>query len=138
MKEWIIIALLGIGPILWMIGGTGYKWARRIVYPIAAAILAVLFGARILNAAVMGLLLAAVLTLPYGDRTSWPVRIIVFTSYAIPSWAIHFLWWMPLLTGAVLTLVMLASRRLNFVTHKIWEGSAGFVQSASIVMAMLA
>ena len=138
MREWIGMALLGLGPILWMIGGSGPKWVRRIAYPIVVAFLAVLLGIGILRSVLAGFLLAVVLTLPYGDKSSWPVRVTVFASYGIPSWAIHFLWWMPILTGITITLIALASRKFNFVTHKIFEGACGFIQSATIVMAMLA
>lgn len=76
--------------------------------------------------------------LPYGDRTPWPVKVLVFGSIGLPVLAINpSAWWMILIPAVILSGLMWASRKWNFVTWKIWEGAAGFTQAAVIVMAAL-
>jgi len=78
--------------------------------------------------------------LGYGDRTPWPLKMLVFASYAVPAWAISRTgWWvMPLLCAGLLTLWMAISRRWNPFAHKLFEALAGLLQATSLVVASLA
>ena len=72
MTEWLIIALMVINVALFAIGGTGYKWAKRIVSPIINAGLVYLLGVVLWKCVVLAGLLAIATSLAYGDRTPWP------------------------------------------------------------------
>ncbi len=137
MTEPTIMLLVVSGTGLWMLGG--YRWTgwRRFVWPAVAAGLLAAGGILWVKALVIGGLLAGANALPYGDRTPWGLRVLVFASYALPSWLVAVVWWMPLVTALPLTGLMVASRRSPLVTWKLWEGAAGFLQAATLVMAAL-
>ena len=144
MREWQLISLLGIAPICWMVGGGiegvhfPLKWIRRMVWPLAAAALLVVSRTSILSAALTGLLLAAVLTLPYGDHLIWPLRILVFMVLPAPALAINLHAW-PVVLGAGIMIVGMAAatRTWNWVNHKLFESFCGFIQASTLVCAVL-
>ena len=138
MSEWRMILLLGCAPILWMAGGTWKKFWRRFVWPLFALITT---WGLISNWLVvgMGLTLIGTATLPYGDRTSWLVRFIVFTmlgAHVIWLDPIFGLWW-ALGTAIVLSAYMALSQRYNRATHKIFEFLAGGLQASGIILGVL-
>lgn len=139
MSEWVMIGLMGAGALCWPIGGTGFLPVRRFLWPGLAAILLVFGHVPLLTAAVVGLTILVTCILPYGDRTPWPVKWLVFTSYGLPvcwlDWQFG-LWW-TLGCGIVLTGLMLLSHRYNRVTHKVWEFTAGALQAIGIVLGAL-
>ena len=134
MSEWQIIALVTLGPCLWALGGTGWKPARRYVWPLAAGLL--LWRPWGIASA---LSIAATATLPYGDRTPWPMKALIFASYGLPvcwlDWRFG-LWW-ALGMGVVLACLMRLSQGHNRVSHKIFEFSCGALQSVGIVLGCL-
>lgn len=134
MPEWASITLLALGPLLWMIGGTWWKPARRFVWPAVAGGLLVATGsgwwALATTAGLVG-----VNCLPYGDKTSWGQRAATFTGYALPGLFVGGLWWVTVPLACIgLTLYMLLSRRVNAVTWKTWEALAGLLQAMSLVI----
>lgn len=137
MTEPTIMLLLVSGPGGWMLGGYRWKGWRRIVWPTLAAGLLAVSGIFWLKAVAIGGLLAFANTLPYGDRTPWALRAGVFAAYALPSWLLTILWWPPLVLAGVLTLLMAATRWKPYLTWKLWEGAAGFLQAATLVIAVL-
>ena len=76
-------------------------------------------------------------TLPYGGRTPWWARVLVFTSYALPSLAISLdLWWLRMAVCALMLILWFAlSRLVNALSHKLWEAQAGLCQAATVIMA---
>ena len=134
MSEWQIIALLTFGPCLWALGGTGWKPARRYVWPLAAGLL--LWRPWGIASA---LTIAATATLPYGDRTPWPVKALVFASYGLPVCFLDLrfgLWW-AVGMGIVISCLTLLSHRVKRVTWKIVEASMGFLQAAGLALGTL-
>ena len=133
-----MIVLMTSGPLLWMIGGTYWKGARRFVWPVLAGLM--LFGSASWWEA---LLVVAVLVgancAPYGDRTPWWLKVIVFAglgAHVIWLDTIFGIFW-ALGTGISLSLLMLLSRTYSRVTWKIWEGFSGFLQAAGIILGVL-
>jgi len=77
--------------------------------------------------------------LPYGDRTPWWLKVIVFAGLGAPVvWLdpIFGLWW-ALGTAVVLSAYMMLSQRYNRATHKIFEFIAGGLQAMGIVLGVL-
>ena len=138
MPEYKMIILLTLGPFLWCVGGTWWKPARRFVWPVLAGLM--LFGSASWWQA-LGFVAALVLAnvLPYGDRTPWRIKVIVFFAlgaHVIDLDPIFGLFW-ALGTAITLATLMLLSRTYSRVTHKVWEASAGFLQAAGIVLGVL-
>lgn len=137
MSDWLKVWLLIAAVSGWLIGGTYQKAFRRIGWPLAAAFILHLHGLgawRCLGV-YLGLMLTCVLG--YGDRTSWPNRIGVFLSYALPSFVLGLhLWWLRLaLTGGGCSLMFWLSRRFGKVDHKVFESYAGFAQASTLIIA---
>ena len=138
MSEPVMIVLMTLGPLLWCIGGTFWKPARRFIWPIIA-------GITLVGLTTWWVWLGVVLTmiasacLPYGDRTPWWLKVLVFASLGA-----HVIWldWLFGLGWAVGTAVILSaymalSHRFPRVTHKVFEGLAGFLQATGLILGVL-
>lgn len=139
MQEWTIILLLTSGVALWCIGGKTWKGYRRYVWPVVAAICSVSSGVSLVRGVLLALGLVGVNSLPYGNRTPWAVRVLVFAALPLPALILApqiAVVVIPLTTG-FLGLMMWLSKKFNFVTWKIFEGLAGLLQASSIIMAIL-
>lgn len=138
MTEPNIILLITAGTLLWPLGGYRWKGWRRFVWPVCCALSAYFSGTAILRLLAMTLTVFVATVLPYGDRTPWPVKILVFGTFALPAVVIDpSLWWFPVITATVLGVYMYLSRKYNWVAHKVWEACAGFLQAALMVLAFL-
>ena len=138
MTEWRMIVLLGSAPTLWMIGGTGFKPARRFILPGIAGVLLLSLVSWWQIAGVVGTMMVAN-CLPYGDRTPWWLKPLVFASLgAHVIWLdpIFGLWW-ALGMGIIGSCLMLLSKRFNRFTWKVVESIFGFLQAAGIILGVL-
>lgn len=137
MSEWQMIALVAGNTALFALGGTYSKIYRRYLLPVWTIIwLPMLWPWPLIGVIVT---LSAVLHLGYGERTSWPVKLAVFASYAAPA---AFLSWPVALIGGVLLACWLGtymalSHRYQWMTHKLFELLAGFLQASVLVVAVL-
>ena len=134
-----MIVLMPAGVLAWLLGGYRWKWVRRFAWPALAG------GVLLLSVAWWRALLAAltlvgVNTLPYGDHTPPWARPLVFASYALPvAWlSLTALPLSLLVCGIMLSLWMLLSRKLNWVSHKTWEGLAGLLQAIVLILGVQA
>lgn len=129
-----MIALLTLGPLCWMIGGTGWKPARRFAWPLLAT---VLLWCPV--AMPMGLTMVAVNCLPYGDRSPWWRKWLTFTALGLPTiWLddrFGFGWALGM--GVVLTAIMALSQKWGRFTHKLFEFSAGALQAMGLILGCL-
>lgn len=139
MKEWIIIGTLTLGPLLYMIGGTGFKWARRFILPLILGITAFILSESLLRGIGVWLLSTGVFHLGYGENS--PIFMRMMTLLA------HGLCLVPLIVGFNAVLIFVTplvfglgywlSRKLNFFTWKVVEGAVGFSISCSLVLMCL-
>jgi hypothetical protein len=97
MNEWLMIACMGFGGVLFAAGGTGYKWLRRFVLPILLGGIAVFSGILWYLCLGYALTQAITLCLPYGERTPYWLKALVFISYALPSLFFGFSYWQLIL-----------------------------------------
>ena len=138
MTEWRMIALMVSGVACWTIGGTGYKWVRRYLWAVIV-MLSLLGAVAWWKALAVGMTLIATAVLPYGDRTPWWAKVLVFASLGA-----HVIWlditfglWWALGTAIPLATLMLLSRTYSRVTWKVWEGFSGFLQATGIILGTL-
>lgn len=137
MSEAWIIAFVLAGAGLWALGGTGLKWARRIAWPIVA-LLFVSSSSGIFLGGLVGAVLALTCSFPYGDRTPWPLKVGVFLLLPAPALALNPGAWIAVVIGGFLiSALAFATRKWNFVSHKLFELGAGTIQASVIVIACL-
>ena len=141
MSAPVIMALLVLGPLCWLLGGYRWKWVRKYVWAGIAGICVWLSSISLLTALGVALAVGVTSSLPYGDRTPGFLRPLVFASYGLPAVAIApsvaSAVLFPLVSGGLLIALFMASRRWNFITFKLWEGAAGFIQASTLVIACL-
>ena len=138
MSEGIIIFLLVTGPLFWMLGGTYAKWIRRFAWPAVVAGCAMTAGVGWLSAIMVAGAMVVVNSLPYGDRTPWPLKVAVFILLMAPALIISLkAVWIVAVCGLLTTLAFWATRRWAWFTHKAVEGLCGFLQACVIVFAIL-
>ena len=138
MTEPLIMLMLVSGVLFWMLGGTVWKGFRRYGWPVVAGVLLVLSGLLWWRAALATLLLMGVNLAGYGDASRWWKRVIVFTALTAPALAINPLVWPVIpVCGVLATAFFYTTRNVSWVSWKLWEGMAGFLQAAALVMATL-
>lgn len=140
MNEMTVMVMLGLSPILFMLGGYRWKWLRRFVLPALYLSVCLFSGVLWWKAVLCGLAAVAVNCLGYGESIHWSVRTPVFIALASPALVINWnLWWLVLLFGAVgETSLFYLSRKFQWFTWKIWEAVSGLGQATLIVCAILA
>lgn len=137
MTEPQILLMLTLSPLLWMAGGTWHKAWRRFVLPLAWLMLLVSLIPR-WQAILACLGLVIVNALPYGDRTPWKARLLVFAALTTPLLIISWQgWWISLLFATVLSGAFWLSRRVHAFTHKFFEGLAGLLQAIAMIFGIL-
>ena len=131
-----MLLLIISSVLLWRLGGAGFKWARRFVWPALAGIILILSGAEHWRVLICVAGLIGVNHLGYGDRTTWSQRGIVLTLLALPSLFLSWhLWALRLvLMGGLSSLFFWLSRRYNRFSHLLFETLCGFLQALTLVV----
>jgi len=138
MSEWIYILMMGLGGILFAIGGTGPKWVRRYVLPSVLCGCLIWLGEPWYLALICCGGLGAVLHMGYGQSHSYPYKFMVFSLYVIPSLVLGFTWWV--LIAPVVMLVLFKMSNIPFfakdVVWKVWEFIAGTLIAVTLIGAI--
>lgn len=139
MNEWIMIGLLGLAPMLYCIGGKGFKWVRRFILPLILGIGAVILSESLLRGIGVWLLATGCFHLGYGESASDLQKILVMLA--------HGLCLAPLILGANAIIMIIPplsfgmaywlSRKFNWFTWKISEAIAGFSIACSLILMSL-
>ena len=82
-RELAYIILLPLGSLLWMLGGWKWKSWRRFVLPVAIAGVCLMFGVDSIRAGIVVVLCGISFSLPYGENSTWKMRIITALSFGI-------------------------------------------------------
>ena len=143
MQELISIVMMGLGVVLWALGGYRWKGYRRIVLPISLFICLYLYPLSLWQSFVSSLLLFIATTLPYGDRTPWfkfkrGSKLTTALSYSLPSLVIGLTWWQVITPVVFLTAFLfsnLHSTEKDF-TWKVCEGLTGLIIMITIISAL--
>jgi len=92
MKEWYMIATMGLGGVCFAAGGTGPKWVRRFLLPCIWAGIALLSHCNLWGSLAL-LLYIPCFCLPYGSKTPYWGKTLAFISYSLPSLGLGFTFW---------------------------------------------
>lgn len=133
MKEYAFIIVPAVAWVLFALGGTGFKWARRFVLPLFLGVAGAILGLSVLKAILLVLVLIVALCLPYGSNSPIFVRILTISAYSaaflvvkvspfclIPALTFGLLYWLSL--------------KYNWLTWKIVEGSAGLSMGITLLL----
>ena len=133
MPEWLMIASMAVGGIGFAAGGThipgigGQKWIRRFLMTFLLAGIGLLNGFLWWKCLIYFALLTGVMHLPYGERTQYWQKAIVFVSFALPALIFGWTWWMVISPFVIFGLFWLSNILIfeRIVVHKIWEFVTG-------------
>jgi len=92
-KEFAFIILLPISSLLGMLGGYRWKWMRRYILPIIFGIICFIYGISLFNSFLVFLIGGISFSLPYGENSSWIIRILTAISFGLISVPIGLTWW---------------------------------------------
>lgn len=134
MSEWLMMACMGSGTILFPLGGTGFKWARRFLLPAILAGLALFHGFAWYLCLGYAVSQAVTLCLPYGERTPYWLKAVVFSLYALPSLCFGFTIWQIFLAIGCFGLFVFSNwnKSASSFPWKICEAGMGFLLGATI------
>lgn len=143
-QEIISIVMMGLGAILWPLGGFRWKGFRRIVLPIVSCVCLYLYPLSAWQSLASSLLLFIATTLPYGDRTPWIIpnkhgsKLITALAYILPSLVIGLTWWQMITPVAFLTTFLLSNFRSTEkdFSWKLVEGLIGFCVTATLIASL--
>ena len=142
MSEWIMIAVIGSGALLFPAGGThidgigGQKWMRRELLPIIWGVALLLSGIVLWKFVLFVVLQDIIFRLPYGERTPYWLKFIVLCCYTAPQFLIGITFWQFLPPILLLILFALSNNpsTAKDVPWKAWEASAGFLVGVSLAV----
>ena len=123
--EWILIAMVTLTTLLFAVGGTGFKWARRYVLPMVVLVALWLSGAVWWKFVGVGACLCGAMHLGYGDSTPWWLKTLVICSYFASTLWLGFSW-TQIICPAILMGLFVVSQK-GKLTWKLWELAAGFM-----------
>jgi hypothetical protein len=137
MNEFIQIAVLSISLALFALGGTGFKWMRRYVLPIAFGILGA-FLASWWQGLGYAVTLCAFLCMGYGEKASWWYRALIFTGYGASSLWFGWSYWLIVTPVVCLGLFWLSNFKPTASSFgwKCVEAAYGFLIAASYISAL--
>jgi len=144
VNEWIQIAVLVWCVFLFPAGGTdipkigGQKWLRRILMSIGLGVLAGLLTTWWQGVG-YALTLFGVLSCPYGSKTPYWLKALVFTGYGATSLWFGYSWWLLITPILCLGLFFFSNLKLTAKSFpwKICEGAMGFLVAAAYIAAIL-
>jgi hypothetical protein len=140
MTEWIFILMMVLGVGLFAAGGTGPKWARRYVLPIALGLCLMWLGVSWWQSIISAVTMIIVFCLPYGDSVPkyWQ-KFLIGCTYSLPSLAVGLSLWVVIVPVGFITLFFLSNWKptAKAFTWKLVEGAIGFLVSASLISAYL-
>jgi hypothetical protein len=114
VTEWQMIALMATSGVLFAVGGTGYKWARRFLLPAVFGAFNLYQGVSWWQCLGFTVGLSAVLHPGYGDRANYWKRALLFTGYGVVYFWLGFTWW----------IVIIPPLFLGIFTLSNWKGTA--------------
>lgn len=148
-QEVISIVMMGLGTVLWPLGGFRWKGFRRYVLPIAILGCLCAYGVTFIQSLIAALLLCAATHLSYGDSTPWFIprvidgkfrgsKLLTALSYSLPSLVIGPTWWQfitPLIFLVTFLLSNLYATSKDF-PWKVVEGLTGLTIMCSLIAAL--
>lgn len=129
MLEWYIIGLLTLAPLLWMVGGTCWKPARRYILPVILSVFLALCGVVWYKWLLIALISMVAFSMGYGETKSWPYKFGVGCLYVAPSLLLGLTPWQIIVPVAFITTFYLSNykKTAKHFTWKICEGMTGFL-----------
>ena len=126
-KEMLMILAMACGGTLFAIGGTGFKWARRYILPLVLGILTKIGGKSWHKCLAFMASLMVALHLPYGEKTPYIVKFLVFSAMFGSTCFLGWSWWQAMGILATFILFKISNTRWgqNIVFHKAWEFITG-------------
>lgn len=140
-SELQMVFVPGLSWILFALGGTqisdkvkGWKGWRRFILP--AVYLSAVWIARYNPWQIAGVTALAIVvySLPYGERTPWPVKFLVGCGYGLVSAPLGFSWWNAITAVGFIALFALSNTRMTSKTvpWKVCEGFFGLLVGVQI------
>ena len=122
-KELAYIILLPVSSFLFMLGGWRWKGWRRFVLPICLLSVCLLYSVPLAQALAVAILCMIVTSLPYGENSTWTMRIITAISFGMIGLPLGFDFLM-IIPPVVFLTGWLFSNKYG-LQHKIVEGLSG-------------
>ena len=130
MSELIYIILLPLSSLLWMLGGWRWKGWRRFILSICLFSACLLFSAGLAKALGVGIICLISTSLPYGENSTWTIRIITAVTFGLIGMPLGVTPLM-LVPPAVFLIGWVASNKMG-LQHKITEGLTGLAVAIPI------
>jgi len=83
MNELPYIILLPLTSLLWMLGGWKWKGWRRFVLPLCLSVFCLYWGVKLYPSLAVGIICMLSTSLPYGENSTWAMRIITAITFGI-------------------------------------------------------
>ena len=139
MNEWTIIGIVTLSSVLFAIGGTGFKFCRRFIMPVILAGGAFLLGISWWKCFFALFLIIGACHLGYGElHPLWrKVLTVLALGLCLLPLASGINGLLTLITPIVFGIGYYLSRKINWITWKLIELSAGFSMGVVVVLLVL-
>jgi len=125
--ETLQLIVISLSAILFSIGGLCWKPARRFILPIILSGIALYCGLIWWKAVGLLICLAISLSMPYGDKTSYPLKALTFIAMFASTLWLGFSWWIVISPVIVFVMFVLSNWKVtqNIVFWRVWEFMTG-------------
>ena len=133
-REILMILSMGLGGILFALGGTGFKPARRFILPLAFGAIALVSGFPWLSCLILCFGLMIAFCLPYGSKTPYWLKFLVGCSFVLPTLVLGFTIWQIITPVAFIIMFKLSNWKptANEFVWKIVEFLTGTLIGVTI------
>lgn len=115
-KEWFMIMLFAVGVILFPAGGTTWRiFLRLSLMPVLMGVICFFAGVVWWRDLLFAGSLAGAVSLPYGEKYNYWIKLATFTAYSLATFWIGWTWW-QLISPPVCLLIFFLSN---------WKPTAG-------------
>ena len=119
-NEWLMIASMANGGILFAVGGTGFKWIRRFLMPFIFGFLCLFGGFELWRCLGLWLTMSGVMHLGYGERYPYWAKFIIGCSYAATTLFLGFSWWQIITPVCFVGMFWLSNQKFSSNTF-LWK-----------------
>lgn len=118
MTEWQMIIAMALGGILFAVGGTGFKPARRFILPFLLGGLCLWNGFVWWKCLIVWLGFTGAFHLPYGSKTPYWAKFLAGCAFVAPTIALGFSWWQIITPLLFILMFWLSNLKL---TEKVFK-----------------
>lgn len=121
-KELLMIISMTSGGLFGSLGGYKWKWMRRYLLPVIFGSVIWISGFEFYKALIITILFMIGFSLPYGEKTSYPIKFLVAGSWSLITLLLGFTIWQLIAPIVFIILFILSNSKFKWLAEEFsWK-----------------